>query len=128
MLPRAGVHDRLLAHLAHAGERSRHLGPVYHSCVMPCPLAAMVRSLEADELAALRSIVNDSARAAAHEVYRHQGLGAPDHPLRRLLEDFTSVALMVDGTDRAKGIIESRVRSTDSEAFSLLVAAVAPAT
>lgn len=127
MLPRAGVYDRLLAKLACAGETSRMLGPPFHSCVIPDPLAAMVRQLEADELAALRSIV-DSVQDSGHDVYRHEGLGAPHPPVRRLLEDFTSVALVVDGTDRAKGIITAHLRSADSEAFSALVAAVAPGT
>ena len=69
-----GPHDRLLTKLAHAGGQSRHLGG---TCLIPCPLAMLLRELQRDEFDALTAIVEGTG---GHGTYRREGLGAPAPP------------------------------------------------
>lgn len=116
-----GSHDRLLAHLATAGRRSRALGS---TCVIPDPLAIVLRELSADELAALEAIVEGTG---GHGPYVHTGLGAPYPPIRRLLEPFLDMRrapATFAAHAHARAQISNRLRATDAEAFQELVSAL----
>lgn len=112
------VHDRLLERLSRAGHASRALGNT--SQAVPCPLACSLKAMARDEFAAFAAMVEaNPATSSPPTAY----MSPPTHPVRRFLEPLA-------GADRAfevnaQAVLERAIKGSDTEAYAILVAAVA---